>query len=216
MVKLIDWLKIDSKDFARPSVIILILANLVPLYGVIFMDWKVFAVLLVFWLENVIIGVFNVLKMAAVHTKGFSEGASKVLIIPFFCLHYGIFTFVHGMFVFVLFGGAFDQKTASLSVSSVWQAILDLQFGWAVLALLFSHTASFAVNFIGKGEYKTSKLGELMAQPYSRVVILHLTILIGGFLVMTLGAPVIGLIFLLLLKTAIDIVAHLRQHTRKG
>jgi len=51
-----------------------------------------------------------------------------------------------------------------------------------------------------------------MFQPYGRVVIMHLTIMAGGFLGMTLGAPVLGLIVLVMLKTVIDILAHLRQH----
>jgi hypothetical protein len=51
-----------------------------------------------------------------------------------------------------------------------------------------------------------------MAQPYGRVVILHLTILLGGFMVMALGSPMIGLILLITLKTFVDIKAHLKQH----
>jgi hypothetical protein len=41
---------------------------------------------------------------------------------------------------------------------------------------------------------------------------MHLTVLFGGFLVMLLGSPVIGLLLLVFLKTFIDITAHLRQH----
>jgi hypothetical protein len=51
-----------------------------------------------------------------------------------------------------------------------------------------------------------------MLQPYGRVVIMHITVLIGGFLLMLLGSPVIGLILLLFLKTFIDITTHLGQH----
>jgi hypothetical protein len=41
----------------------LIAANLVPIYGVVFLGWEVFPLLLLFWLENLIIGMYNVLKM---------------------------------------------------------------------------------------------------------------------------------------------------------
>ena len=215
MSKLLDTIKFDYRSFTRPSVIILILANLPPLYGVIFLGWKAYAILLVFWLENVIIGIFNILKMLVVPTQGLAQGVSKVFLIPFFCVHYGMFTFVHGVFVIVLFGGIFNQEPGNLSVSGVWQTIQGLQVGWSVIVLFLSHAISFGVNFIGKGEYKTSKLGDLMSQPYGRVVVLHLTILIGGFLVMAVGAPVVGLILLLVLKTAIDIKAHLKQHNRQ-
>lgn len=41
----------------------LIAANLIPLVGVLAWDWSVFHVVVVYWLENVIIGVINILKM---------------------------------------------------------------------------------------------------------------------------------------------------------
>jgi len=68
------------------------------------------------------------------------------------------------------------------------------------LALAVSHTISFFVNYIGKGEYRQTSLQRLMVQPYTRVIILHITVLIGGFLVMLLGSPVVGLILLIALK----------------
>ncbi|NIA27398.1 MAG: hypothetical protein GWP02_05020 [Desulfobulbaceae bacterium] len=49
--------------FSRPSAIILILANLVPLAGVLFLGWRVFDVIILYWAENVVIGVINVLRM---------------------------------------------------------------------------------------------------------------------------------------------------------
>jgi hypothetical protein len=41
----------------------LIAANLLPLIGVLFFGWSTFAIVVVYWAENVIIGVINVLKM---------------------------------------------------------------------------------------------------------------------------------------------------------
>ncbi len=41
----------------RPSAIVLVLVNLLPLGGVLALDWQVFDVLLLYWSENVVIGV---------------------------------------------------------------------------------------------------------------------------------------------------------------
>jgi len=49
---------------SRPSSIVLILANLVPLVGVLYFDWSVLDILLLYWTESVIIGLVNVLRMA--------------------------------------------------------------------------------------------------------------------------------------------------------
>ena len=52
----------------------------------------------------------------------------------------------------------------------------------------------------------------LLRTPDDALIILHLTILIGGFLVMALGSPIIGLILLIALKTFIDLKSHIKQH----
>ena len=97
----------------RPSTVSLILVNLIPLAGVLFFEWNVAAVVLLFWFENVVVGIFNVLKMnkaqgtaskARLYIKGKSgKSDKKSFIISFFILHFGIFTAVHGVFVLILF-----------------------------------------------------------------------------------------------------------------
>jgi hypothetical protein len=46
-----------------PSIIFLSIANLFPIYGVLFLGWEVFIILFLFWMENLIIGFFNILRM---------------------------------------------------------------------------------------------------------------------------------------------------------
>ena len=77
-----------------------------------------------------------------------------------------------------------------------------------------SHGLSFFQNYIGKNEYKQAEITGLMYQPYGRVVILQVTIIIGGFLTMLLGSPLIGLLLLIILKVFIDIITHLREHKK--
>jgi hypothetical protein len=214
MLSRIAWRKPDRSELLTLSVILLVAANLVPLYGVLFLKWQVFPILLVFWMENIVIGVFNVFKMLLASPTVPTSWLAKIFIIPFFCFHYGMFTLVHGIFVFVLFGGVFSHGASFPSAGSVIEAVGDFQLGWALLALLLSHAVSFSVNYVGKGEYKQASLQQLMGQPYSRVVLLHITILFGGFIVMALGSPVYALLLLILLKTLIDVQAHLLEHRK--
>src|SRR5437764_13367701 len=51
-----------------------------------------------------------------------------------------------------------------------------------------------------------------MTRPYGRVMVLHVVILGGGFLVQALGAPVAAIAMLVVLKTGLDLVGHLREH----
>lgn len=198
----------------KPSVLILILANIAPLYGIIFLDWEVFPLLLLFWLENVVIGIFNVFKMLIAVPDNQITWFSKLVFIPFFCFHYGMFTFVHGVFVFGLFGGYFTQGAPFPDLNTVIQSVRDYQLEWLVLVLVFSHGISFVINYIGKSEFRKASLTNLMQQPYSRVVLLHVTILAGGFLVMSLGSPILGLLLLIICKTILDIRTHIKEHYR--
>ena len=49
---------------AAAAVIALVLANLLPLVGVVFLGWSLLTVLLLYWLENGIVGAYNVARMA--------------------------------------------------------------------------------------------------------------------------------------------------------
>ena len=79
------------------------------------------------------------------------------------------------------------------------------------MVLFLSHGASFLFNYIGRGEYLTASAMRQTAAPYGRVVILHLTILFGAFAVAALGAPIGALLILVGLKTAFDLLLHLRE-----
>ena len=196
----------------KPSVLALLAANLYPVFGVVFLGWDVFLLLVLFWMENLVIGFYTALKLLLV-SRNNASWAAKLSATLFFCVHYGLFTLVHGVFVFVVFGGDIMGESSS-EVVSTWQKFVDYQLGWATLALLVSHGVSFFYNYIRAGEYRQSNLNNVMQQPYGRVVILHLTIIFGGFLVALLGSPAVGLVLLIVLKTVMDIRAHLRQHDK--
>ncbi|MDO8472671.1 MAG: DUF6498-containing protein [Dehalococcoidia bacterium] len=208
------WITLGIKpaDLKKPSVIVLVLANLLPIYGVLFLNWEVLPILLLFWSENVIIGVFNVLKMTMCSPSDPLQWTAKLFMIPFFSIHYGIFTLVHGLLIFILFGGLVIQETESPDLTMLRQVFGSYNLIWGFLSLFLSHGISFAVNYIRKGEYKQASLSNLMMQPYGRIMVLHLTIIFGGLLVSALGSPVAGLIPLVVLKMVIDAVAHLKLH----
>jgi len=194
-----------------PTAVVLIAANLVPLAGVLFFGWSVYATLLLFWVENVIVGVFNILRMLAAAPDNPLAWVTKVFMIPFFTFHYGMFVMVHGIFVLQLFGGLHIRGFPTPSM--FWDAVRGAGIAPAAWGLALSHAVSFAFNYIGAGQYKTASLPMLMSRPYARVMILHVVILVGGFLVMALGSPMLPLALLVVLKTALDLRGHLREHT---
>ena len=57
-------------------------------------------------------------------------------------------------------------------------------------------------------------LEALMHQPYARVIVLHITIIAGGFVILALGSPVMGLVLLVALKSGVDVKAHLKERRK--
>jgi uncharacterized protein DUF6498 len=204
----------DARDFP-PSALALVAANLVPLVGVLAFGWTVFSVILLYWCENVVIGVINVLKIVFAQPRNVAVDVGKVFLVPFFCVHYGMFTFIHGAFVLFLFG-PHDFARGFPGPATFAAAIRQAGVGWGVVAIAASHGFSFFHNYLFTGEYRTASPQQLMAQPYARVVVLHIAILGGGFLTMSMGAPVAALVILVVLKTGIDLRAHLAERRKLG
>ena len=198
----------------RPGlpVIFLVLANLLPLAGVFLLGWSVFPIMLVFWLENIIVGLLNIPRI--LFAMGPAEGQEKafgrrLFSAVFFVIHYGLFTAVHGAFVFSLFGeDQYDDPTPQL----VWQIIQAQQLYWAIGALFISHLISLVMNYFLAGEYRSAKVNAMMKQPYNRIVVLHLGIIFGGIVIDILMVPLAGLLVLLTLKIIFDVRAHLKEH----
>jgi hypothetical protein len=219
MERLLAWYAVTSSVGA---VVALVVANAVPLIGVLFFGWSVWTILIVYWLENGIVGGFNVLKM--LRAEGGDDGVAtswtingrpaagmaKAGLVPFFIMHYGIFWVVHGVFVFTLpLFASFGPGGSGLGPGpDPWTIAL------AIVALLISHGLSYWFNFIRSGEYKrTTAIGQMFA-PYGRLVILHLTIIFGAILTVMTGAPAAAVAVLVVLKTALDLAFHLREHRR--
>lgn len=195
-----------------PSLIVLLVANAIPIVGVLFLGWTVLPLVLLYWLENVVIGGFNVAKLIFAKPSEPVFWAAKLFLVPFFVVHFGGFTFVHGVLVLALFGPK-DMHSFDL-MTTVPAAIRANQLGWAVLSLVLSHGLSFYWNYIQNGEYQRASLQALMMQPYSRVFVLHFTVLVGGWIVMLLGSPTLALVLLVVLKTGADLRAHKAERHR--
>lgn len=226
-----------SKSSSHLSLIILIVVNLLPIFGVLYADWDVFEIVALYWFENVVIGVVNVLKIltscpseeaSAEDEKlpeylrppasgGVLQHLSKVLLVPFFSIHYGGFCFVHGVFVFALLGskGASTGMGDPFAIMSEWfKSLPSSSAKWFVLAIVASHLFSFFYNYLGKGEFRRSSPADLMDAPYGRIVVLHLAIIFGAFAVTALGSSVGLLILLIIGKIIVDAKLHLRSHKK--
>lgn len=217
------------------SIAALITANLVPLYGVLFRGWSLHLVVIMYWIESGIIGAFNVPKIAMARGTGDDGGTSsrtaltingrpagamsRVLMVPFFVFHYGLFWMVHGVFVFLLplfagLGSAMFDGTGGVGTAAEFGTVDPRTATIGAIGLAISHGISFVVNFLGRREYLVVSPASQMFSVYGRVFVLHATILGGAFLVGRLGTPLAALGILIVGKIIVDIGFHLREHRR--
>lgn len=208
----------------------LVVANLIPLVGVIGFGWRVYDLVLVYWLENLVIGFWGILKIL---TASAPEGAGgswigRVFLSLFFCVHYGGFCAVHGVFLLTFFGrGEADSLMSNPTwfgplifvellvsvVRAVWEGS-PRESGMVVAALMMSHGASFVMNYLLGGERAAMTSKQAMAAPYVRIVIMHVTVLVGGALIALAGSPLAMLALLVVMKTAVDVHFHRRERRR--
>lgn len=145
--------------------------------------------------------------------------AGMIFLAGFFTIHYGMFTFIHGIFVVVMFrimpavtqGENLPGDPLALLVDpQIFTAGLWLAF----LALFLSHAFSFGFNFLYRGEYKKVNGAMLMIAPYGRIVVMHLAIIFGAFLGILIGFPVGILLLLIFMKIGVDLALHLKERQK--
>ncbi len=203
------------------SLALLIVVNLLPIYGVLSLNWDVGALVILYWSENLVIGFYTLVKMLVNSPiGGLFSGA-------FFCIHYGGFCAVHGLFILTLLidpeAKVMGETTwpfvfvfVELLVDVVTQVLTYAPPAWIIVlaGLMLSHGVSFVVNFLLGGERYTANTGSLMSEPYGRIVVMHLAVIAGGMATMALGEPLAMLLVLVLLKLAVDIGLHIREHRK--
>jgi len=205
----------------------LIAANTIPVWGVLFLGWDAFYIVILYWAENLAVGFYNILKIAFARMPRPIEHLGKLFLIPFFIIHYGGFMAVHGLFILVLFkkstGGFLSGNTwpcflvfvqMLLNVIKQAYSVMTVPMKYALAGLFLSHGVSFVDNFLLKREFASARPDKLMGSPYSRIVVMHIAIIVGAFLTFAVGSPVALLVVLIVLKTVLDVKLHLREHTK--
>ena len=207
---------VPSPDAGRPqrgvfTAAILVLSNLVPLAGILWWGWDVFVLLCLYWLETAAIGFWTVLRVAALSQTRGNAGARGIAgalaLAGFFTVHGGLFMTVHMVFLFVLFAGAWAER---IHDARDFIRLIVIGSGlWIPLLALFAGQGALFVNdavnrfAFAKPPAEASAAG-IVGGFYKRIVLMHVAILGGAFIVQAIG-NVAPLIILVLLKTVLEI-----------
>lgn len=201
------------KNFLKPSNLFLVLANIVPLLGVLFLGWDGKGIFVIYILETVLIGILNVLKMLVVYILNGTrnepppspgDNVGGFFIIPFFIFHYYFFIFVQTV-LFFAFSSIWDHSIKEpFMVISNFVPYLSGETKYALLSLLAANLTYFIDGFVLSGKYKTETLSGLMFQPYKRIFVQQFVVIFGGFIFMMSNSAAAVAALFIVLKTLAD------------
>lgn len=193
-------------SLSSPTTLVLIIVNLIPVVGSVFLNWNLADVMVLYWAESAVIGFFNICKIIVIGRW------IAVFAGLFFVGHFGAFMAVHFLFIYTIF--VKQMQTGSAAGSELAEVALLFTSLWPALAALFiSHAFSFFSNFLGRQEYRGRTVNDQMSEPYSRIIFMQMVLIFGGGLSMVLGSPVPVLLIMIALKIFFDVKAHLKQHS---
>ena len=161
-----------------------------------------------YFLETIIIGVFNALKMLWSILYGKSKSSEYGLIL-FFLVHYGFFVAIQSIFGFSLFGmegtGIIKEPFNILENYSTILHLEDIQY--ALPAIIFTHLGKFITDYIGNKKYEKFTAKEIMFKPYVRIFIQQFVVILSFFFIVfdNGGAGIIAAILLILFRLMIDL-----------
>jgi hypothetical protein len=204
------WARVD---FSKPSTWMLIISNFVVILFAIVDNLSAIEVLWIYWIQSVIIGVFNFVKIISLKefsTKDFRRGgkelqptsAVKISTGIFFLFHYGFFHFVYAMFL-----GGFSVMSKESTSATVYNYL------WFTSLVFFISYLIEYIQSLRNSSEEIPNLGALMFAPYLRIIPMHLTIILGGFLgmigsLLNIDINISIIVLFVGIKTFVDLITH--------
>ena len=178
------------------SSLALIAVNLYSLYGVFYLGWNSYQIIMLYWFESIPIFIFSYLKMRK--TELFGGVPIKGQIGKKDILSLSLFTVGDTIFLLILFG--FKNQFGNMPV--LFYANL-----WAIIGFFVSHGISYWANYIGREEYKKADVAMISNNAALRIFPIHFVAMLG----ILISAPAKILVGI---KIPFDILSHLAERIK--
>ena len=193
---------------------LIIIANLIPVFGVWFLGWSAIEVFTVYALETLIVGILTVFKLLITtlykkkdnwYNKEQTTQQSGIFFILFFIAHFGIFAAVQTT-IFSQVAGITPPNSGPMHFFLHWWEYINEDIAWMLGGFVISYLARDFFPFLWRQEYKTVSMMRLMFQPYGRVLIQQFTVILGSMF-LTFGLGKIFILVFALAKIAFEVFA---------
>ncbi len=207
------------------SDLFLILANLLPLWGVWFEGWDPKQMFLVYCLETIIIGGYNVIKMFIVTLEKKKDvwenlGGGKSLVtgwffILFFIVHYGFFVFIQTAIFAGVSGLSADGAFSPFTFLGRIFFYLNIDAKSVLYIFIAMYGFRMLFDFILSGKYRQASLGLLMFQPYVRIFIQQFVVILGSMF-LAFGAGKIFMLIFVCIKLYAEVFINFDAYLEKA
>lgn len=196
------------KKYITSQNLSLLLINLIPLYGVLFLGWQAIIIILFYVAETVMVGVLHVFKMSALYIlnhnnpaalsvdRSANSGVNGLGLIPFFIFHFGFFVFVQMM----VFGGFTDQN-----LFDSFGLLFNGYNKYAMAAIFITKLTILISELFWDPEADTKLPDDVFFEPYPRIFVQQFMVILGGWFAIFSKGVLGYLIILVLCKTFLDL-----------
>lgn len=201
------------RAYQAPLAWVSLAVDLLPILAIFAFGWGAAPLVALYWLENVIIGGFTLARMLAAGFYRVQMFVVCLFAVPFFCVHYGLFCYGHGLFLRELTRP--EGPGTSIATLLDWAlgagAFLPLFAG----AILLLNAVYFAVDYIGQGEARTANPLIEMFRPYDRILVLHFALLLGALFAFGSDDPLLGVFLLLAIRIIYGLFLSMRRRLQR-
>ena len=164
-----------------------------------------YVVLFGYFLETLIIGLFNIVKMY--YCYKYNDKTSNITFsIIFFIIHYGGFLAIQSIFVFAIFalgGSSFIKEP--FHILENFQIVIRLDgMPIVIVGLFITQFVKFIFDFMRPKKYEKFKVNDIMFKPYLRIFIQQFTVIIGSFFIIFSSGSVLAAMLLILIRFIVD------------
>ncbi len=202
----------------------IIVFNLIPLYGVLVLRWDARLLIMAYFWETIIAVLFHAVRLWYVHWRwgGLPETKERSLklakdsgattippaILPLFMLVlFGFFCFVQ---MFIL--GGFAEKAFPDGIFTSMYLAARGELAWVLVSFSFLQLVRFFKEVIS-GKYAGVPAEQLFFQPFRRIFVQQLTVILGGFFIL-FGGTQPYLIVLVLINISADMFSFFNENKR--
>lgn len=195
---------IHRSDFKPTQKNIFVWLNAVFLISILILGYAdTLTIVMAYFLETIIIGMIQVLKMYRVVS---TSKTKNYFLIPFFIFHYSFFVAVQLIFVFVFL----EMKDNNIRepfnlIENILYVLSYKGMKIVLISILIYNLGDYFINFIRPKVYKTITVDKLFMQPYVRIFIQQFAVILGGFFILIFSGLFVVAILIILFRTLIEL-----------